>query len=72
MCLSSTLRKSISAIGSTKVTIIKSSNGATRRNALILFFLSAFLKLILRGTPSVVKICSVEEIETSLNIKGRE
>ena len=38
------------------------SNGATRRNAFILFFFSAFFKLTSKGIPSVVKICFVSEL----------
>jgi hypothetical protein len=47
---------SILPIGTTKVKKIKSSNGATNKNALILFFLSDFFRLSFRGIPSVVKI----------------
>ena len=38
------------------------SNGATSRNALILFFFSAFFRLTSKGIPSVVKICFVSEL----------
>ena len=48
--------------------IIKNNNkGATSKKALILFFLSAFFRLISKGIPSVVKICFVSEL---INKKG--
>jgi putative spermidine/putrescine transport system ATP-binding protein len=65
--LSSTLRKSISPIGNTYVMKIKNKRGATRRKALILFFLSAFLRLTSRGIPSEVRICFASEL---INKKG--
>tara|TARA_B100001540_G_C15665529_1_gene577606 strand:+ start:689 stop:886 length:198 start_codon:yes stop_codon:yes gene_type:complete len=60
----------MSPIGITKVTKIKRSKGKTNRNALILFFLSAFFKLCLSGIPSVVSN-SVVEIITSKLKKAR-
>ena len=59
----------MSKIGTTNVTIINNKSGATKRKALILFFLSVFLRLTLRGSPSVVNIWSVVEIISS-NKKG--
>tara|TARA_B110000495_G_C22942794_1_gene551719 strand:- start:702 stop:839 length:138 start_codon:yes stop_codon:yes gene_type:complete len=42
---------------------MNNNKGATKRKARILFFLSAFLRLFLRGTPSVVyKVSEVEII----------
>ena len=46
------------------------SKGKTRRKARILFLRSVFLRLTLRGTPSVVKICSTVEMIASVNKKG--
>ena len=46
---------------------MKSSNGATRRKALILFFFSAFFRLTSKGIPSVVKIFCVSLL---INKKG--
>ena len=46
------------------------SRGNTRRKARILFFRSVFLRLTLRGTPSVVNICSAVEMIASVNKKG--
>ena len=60
--LSSMLLLNISPIGNTYVMIKNKSNGATRRNALILFFFSAFFKLTSKGIPSVVNICFVSEL----------
>ena len=51
--------------------MINNKRGKTNKKALILFFLSVFLKLTLRGIPSVVRICSAVEILTS-NKKGRD
>jgi len=59
----------MSPIGITKVTIINSNSGKTKRKALILFFLSAFLKLCFNGIPSVVSISAVL-ITTSQIKKG--
>ena len=39
-----------------EVIIKKNNKGATSKKALILFFLSAFLRLTSKGIPSVVKI----------------
>jgi hypothetical protein len=50
----------MSPIGITKVTIINSNRGKTKRNALILFLRSAFFKLCFRGMPSVVNNSAVE------------
>jgi hypothetical protein len=50
---------------------MNNKRGKTNKKALILFFLSVFFKLTLRGTPSVVKICAAVEIRTS-NKKGRD
>ena len=47
--------------------IKKSNSGATSKNALILFFLSAYFKLISKGIPSVVSICFVSLL---INKKG--
>jgi hypothetical protein len=48
--------------------ISKNNNkGATSKKALILFALSAFLKLFSKGIPSDVKICFVS---VSINKKG--
>ena len=49
------------------VIIKKNNKGATSKKALILFFLSAFLRLTSKGIPSVVKICFVSEL---INKKG--
>ena len=46
---------------------IKNKRGATKRKALILFFLSAFLRLTSKGMPSEVKICFASEL---INKKG--
>ena len=51
--------------------MINAKSGKTKRNALILFFLSVFCRLTLSGIPSVVSICSTVEISTSKK-KGRE
>ena len=59
---------SMSPIGKIYVISKKSNKGATKRNALILFFLSAFLRLTSRGMPSVVKIFPVSLL---INKKGR-
>ena len=40
--------------------IIKSNSGKTNKNALILFFRSAFFKLCFNGIPSVVSSVEVE------------
>ena len=50
-----------------KSIIKKNNKGATSKKALILFFLSAFLRLTSKGIPSVVKICFVSEL---INKKG--
>jgi len=50
----------MSPIGITNVTIINSKSGNTKRNALILFLRSAFLRLCFSGTPSVVNNSAVE------------
>jgi hypothetical protein len=52
------------------VTIINNNKGKTKRNALILFLRSAFLRLCFSGTPSVVNNSAVE-IKTSQNKKAR-
>tara|TARA_B100001175_G_C18960095_1_gene380219 strand:+ start:194 stop:382 length:189 start_codon:yes stop_codon:yes gene_type:complete len=57
-------------MGITKVTKIKRRSGKTKRNALILFFLSAFFRLCFKGIPSVVSN-SVVEIVTSQIKKAR-
>jgi hypothetical protein len=57
-------------MGNTKVTIIKSNKGKTKRNALTLFLRSAFFKLCFSGIPSVVNNSEVE-IKTS-QLKRRD
>jgi len=46
----------MSPIGTKNVTNIKAKSGSTKRNALILFFRSDFLRLTFNGIPSVVNI----------------
>ena len=48
-----------------KVTKINNNKGKTKKKARILSFLSAFRRLFLRGTPSVVYNCSEVEIALS-------
>jgi hypothetical protein len=57
----------MSPMGNTYVISKNSNSGATSKKALILFFLSAFLRLTSRGIPSVVKILFVSEL---INKKG--
>jgi len=52
------------------VTIINNNKGKTKKNALILFLRSDFLRLCFRGTPSVVNNSAVE-IKTSQIKKAR-
>ena len=46
----------MSPIGTRNVININAKSGSTKRNALILFILSAFLRLTFNGVPSDVNI----------------
>ena len=50
----------MSPIGTKNVININAKSGSTKRNALILFIRSAFLRLTFNGIPSVVNIGPVD------------